>query len=75
MIGYQIMVHERREDPEDWTCQCNLNDSWRYNNKVYLNKEEAEKKRDELEETDSVHSYGGFDFGYRTFEVVTCEIS
>jgi hypothetical protein len=55
MIGYQIMVHERREDPEDWTCQCNLNDSWRYNNKVYLNKEEAEKKRDELEEKDSVH--------------------
>ena len=36
MIGYQIMVHERREDPEDWTCQCNLNDSWRYDNKVYL---------------------------------------
>ena len=34
MIGYQIMVHERREDPEDWTCQCNLNDSWRYDNRV-----------------------------------------
>ena len=54
MIGYQIMVHERREDPEDWTCQCNLNDSWRYDNRVYLDKNEAEFIRDELEKSDSV---------------------
>lgn len=75
MIGYQIMVHEKREDPEDWTCQCNLNDSWLYSNKVYLSKKAADKKRDYLEKNNSIHCYGGFDIGYRTFEVIEVEIS
>ena len=72
--GYQIIVNEQREDPEDWTCQHNLNSIYKYSTKIYETKEEAEKKKAWLEKNRSSVSYGGFDFGYCTYEIVECKI-
>lgn len=72
--GYQIWVHETREDPEDWTCSIRYTSDWIYNDKIYTNKEEADKKCAQLKKNHSSHCYGGFDIGYRTYEVVPCTI-
>jgi len=71
---YQIIVHEQRDNFEDWTCSTNCNRTYRYGRKIYETKEEAEKKKAWLEKNRSSVCHGGFDFGYCTYEVVSCTI-
>jgi len=74
MTGYIIMVHEQRDNSEDWLCRTNYNNTRKYGRKIYKTRAEAEKKKAWLEKNRSSVCYGGFDFGYCTYEIVPCTI-
>ena len=69
MEGYQIMVHEDREDPDDWTCQCHIDRDYIYKDKVYLNEDEANAELARLRKEEPVISYNPMDCGYLTYSL------
>ena len=68
--NYRIRVTERREDSEDWTSSHFSVSHW-FEGGVYTSKAEAEAEAERLQKEKPLISYGGFDFGELTYEVIT----
>lgn len=72
--GWQIMVHENREDPDDWTCQCHIDRDYVYDGKVYLDHDEAVAEMERLQKEKDHISYSPVDCGYLTYSLQTVTI-